>query len=85
MLNLWVVKKQRAMITIRGGVISHQNGTTVSYKAKCDKCGTVDSDESIINVTRGVTEVYSKRCSACGNNQTIMMKHVVEPKPQGLS
>jgi len=68
------------MITINGGLIARQNGTTVTYKVKCDKCGNIELDESTVNVTRGVTEIYSKKCTACGHNQVIKMKHVVEPK-----
>lgn len=68
------------MIVIQGGLISKQEGNTISYKVKYDKCGNVEPDESIVNVTRGVTEIYSKKCSACGNNQSIKMKHVVEAK-----
>jgi len=66
------------MITITGGVISKQVGSTVTYKAKCEKCGNVEPEESIVNVSKGVTEIYSKKCSACGNNQTIKMKHISE-------
>ena len=68
------------MIVIQGGVISKQEGTTVTYKVKCDKCGNLELDESIVNVTKGVTEICSKKCSVCGNNQTVKMKHVVEAK-----
>jgi len=68
------------MIVIQGGLISKEEGNTISYKVKCDKCGSVEPSESSVNITKGVTEVYNERCSACGNNQTIKMKHEVKTK-----
>jgi len=63
------------MITISGGIITKQNGSTVSFKAKCDKCDFVDTVETTITVTRGVTDVSTKQCSNCGNIQITKIKH----------
>ena len=63
------------MITISGGIISKQNGTSVTFKVKCDKCSYVDPTETTITVTRGVTDVSTKQCSNCGNNQVTKIKN----------
>ena len=63
------------MITISGGIISKQNGTSVTFKAKCDKCGYIDPAETTITVTKGVTDVSTKLCQSCGNNQITKIKH----------
>jgi hypothetical protein len=66
------------LITISGGVISKQNGSSISYKLKCDKCGNFESTESTVTLTKGVTEISTKKCPICGNNQIIKMKHTAE-------
>jgi len=71
-------KKEKDMITISGGVISKQSGSSITYKLKCDKCGNAESSETTVTVTKGVTEISTKKCSNCGNNQIIKMKHTVE-------
>lgn len=63
------------MITIFGGIILKQNGSSVTYKLKCDKCGNAESKESTVTLTKGVTEISTKKCDNCGNNQTIKIKH----------
>lgn len=61
-------------ITIAGGEVSSQKGTTVTYKLKCDGCGYLDNSEASITMMRGVTEVTSKKCPNCGKIQVIKMK-----------
>ncbi|RPH31148.1 MAG: hypothetical protein EHM93_14680 [Bacteroidales bacterium] len=63
------------MITISGGVISKESGTSVSYKLKCEKCGQINDSESTVTMTKGVTEISTKKCSFCGNVQMIKMKY----------
>jgi uncharacterized Zn finger protein len=61
------------MATISGGVITKQSGSSITYKLKCDKCGTVDHSESTIT-SNGGTDAYTKRCSKCGNQQKVIIK-----------
>jgi len=63
------------MVTITGGIITKQNGSSVTFKVKCDKCNFVDTVETNITVTKGVTDVSTKQCSNCGNNQVTKIKH----------
>ena len=62
------------MLTISGGVITKQSGSSVTYKLKCEKCGNAEPSESTVTLTKGVTEISTKKCSNCGNSQTIKMK-----------
>lgn len=64
------------MVTISGGIISNQNGYSVTYKVKCEKCETIDSVETTITLTKGVTEITTKKCSSCGNIQIVKMRYV---------
>jgi hypothetical protein len=67
-------EKENNMVTITGGVISKQNGSSISFKLKCEKCGNVEHPESLVSLSKGVTEITTKKCSYCGNNQMIKMK-----------
>jgi len=62
------------MITISGGEVLKQNGSSITYKLKCSRCGNIESSEATITIMKGVTEVTAKRCSNCGNNQIVKMK-----------
>ena len=62
------------MLTISGGIITKQSGTSITYKLKCEKCGNAETPESIVSLTKNVTEISTKKCSNCGNIQTIKMK-----------
>ena len=64
-------------ITILGGEILRQIGSSVTYKLKCDSCGYVDQTETTVTLTVGVTEITTKKCPNCGKNQIIKMKHSV--------
>jgi hypothetical protein len=67
------------MITISGGVISRQAGSTITYKAKCDSCQNVEPNETTVTITKGVTEISTFRCSNCGKYQITKIKHANEP------
>ena len=71
-------KTEKILITISGGVISKQIGSSITYKLLCEKCGIAESSEKTITITKGVTEVLSKKCSNCGNNQIIKMKYMID-------
>lgn len=77
-LKMEDVKLEENKIAITGGVISKQNGSSITYKLKCEKCGSVEHNENTVTVTKGVTEVSTKKCSSCGNNQVIKLKHIVK-------
>ena len=72
------IKQEETKIAIAGGVISKQNGSSITYKLKCEKCGFIEHNENTVTVTKGVTEVSTKKCSSCGNNQVIKLKHIVK-------
>jgi len=62
------------MITITGGIISRQNGSTVTYKLKCNSCAFEDQIETTITLTKGVTEITTQKCPNCAKVQIIKMK-----------
>lgn len=72
------------MVTITGGVISKQNGSSVTFKSKCDKCDNVEPSETTITLTKGVTEVSTFRCSNCGRYQTTKIKDIAEKQKNNL-
>ena len=63
------------MLTISGGIILKQSGSSVTYKPKCEVCGNAESSECTVTITKGVTEISTNKCSNCGNHQTIKIKH----------
>ena len=66
------------MITISGGVISKQSGSSVTYKLKCVNCNNVELNETTVSITKGVTEITTFRCSNCGNNQITKIKYAAD-------
>ncbi len=68
------------MITITGGIISKQNGSMVTYQFKCSKCDYIDSSQTTITLTKGVTEVSTQQCPNCSITQIIKMKIVEDEK-----
>jgi hypothetical protein len=66
------------MITISGGVISKQRGSSVVYKLMCDRCGIAETNDSFASISIGVTEVSTKKCSNCGNKQIVKIKYTVD-------
>ena len=71
-------KTKKNMITISGGIISKQIGSSITYKLICDKCGIAESSERTVTITKGVTEISTKKCSNCGYNQIIKMKYIID-------
>jgi len=68
------------MITISGGVISKQTGSSVTYNPQCDSCKSVEPYETTVTITRGVTEISTFICSNCGNHQITKIKDVTDTK-----
>lgn len=62
------------MVIITGGVVLKQNGTSVTFKSKCEKCGNVDNAEATLTLMKGVSEITTKKCLKCGNSQIVKMK-----------
>jgi hypothetical protein len=63
------------MATITGGVFTKQSSSSLTYKMKCDKCGTVEQSENQIGmVYTGATTSYTRSCSKCSNKQKIIIK-----------
>ena len=66
------------MVTITGGVISKQMGSSVRFIHTCEKCGNSEHPETLVSLTKGVTEITSKKCSKCGNNQMVKLKLIAD-------
>ena len=66
------------MITINGGIITRINDSMICFKLECKKCGAIESTESRVIVSVGITEVSTRKCPNCGCYQTIKIKHIVE-------
>lgn len=58
---------------LQGAVIVKQDGTRISYKQKCEKCGNVSSSTTTTSVSLNSSSkiTSSFRCSKCGNQQKI--------------
>lgn len=66
------------MVSITGGIVSKQKGTSITFTPKCEKCGNAEYSATTVTLTKGITEVSTKRCSVCGNNQMVKMKLLAE-------
>jgi DNA-directed RNA polymerase subunit M/transcription elongation factor TFIIS len=58
---------------LQGAVIVKQDGTRVSYKQKCEKCGNVSNSTTTTSVSSSSSSkmTSSFRCSKCGNQQKV--------------
>lgn len=57
---------------ITGAVIANQNGSQMSYKNKCEKCGTTSSSTNTVSVpSKGNKYTNNFRCMKCGNQQRV--------------
>ena len=59
-------------VALQGAVIVKQDGSRISYKQKCDKCGNVSSTTTTTTIGSNLTSNF--RCSKCGNNQKIIIQ-----------
>ncbi len=59
---------------LSGGVITKESGSQITYRLKCDKCGTVEHSESQVTVSKGSTSTYTRKCMKCGNQQKVIIK-----------
>ncbi|MBS1940109.1 MAG: hypothetical protein JST38_04450 [Bacteroidetes bacterium] len=59
-------------VPTQGAVIAHQNGSQMSYKNKCDKCGAMSSSTNSVTVP-GPRQKYTNnfRCMKCRNQQRV--------------
>ena len=57
---------------VTGAVIANQNGSQMSYKDKCEKCGTTSSSTHSAAVpSKGNKYTNNFRCMKCGNQQRV--------------
>ncbi len=58
---------------LQGAVIVKKDGLRISYKQKCEKCGTIRNGSINTTVPSRSSSKYTSnfRCSKCGNNQKI--------------
>jgi DNA-directed RNA polymerase subunit M/transcription elongation factor TFIIS len=62
-------------IALKGAIIIEQKGSTLVYKAKCEKCGNVAGTTiSTPAPSKGGTYTYTYHCTKCGNSQRIEIK-----------
>ena len=54
---------------IQGAVIVKDNGSLITYKQKCEKCGNVSNNTTSTSIGSKLTTNF--RCSKCGNNQKV--------------
>ncbi|MCC6838651.1 MAG: hypothetical protein IT230_00685 [Flavobacteriales bacterium] len=59
-------------VPTQSAVIDHQNGSQMSYKNKCEKCGTMSSSINTLSVP-GPRQMYTNNfpCMKCGNQQRV--------------
>lgn len=59
-------------VPVQGAVIANQNGSQMSYKNKCEKCGAMSSSTNTVSVP-GTRQKYTSnfRCMKCGNQQRV--------------
>jgi primosomal protein N' len=59
-------------IPTQGAVIANQNGSQMSYKKKCEKCGDLSGSTHTCSVP-GPRQKHTSnfRCMKCGNQQQI--------------
>lgn len=59
-------------VPVQGAVIANQNGSQMSYKNKCEKCGAMGNSTNTVSVP-GPRQNYTNnfRCSKCGNQQRV--------------
>lgn len=58
---------------LQGAVIVKQDGTKISNKQKCDKCGnaTNNTTTTTVSLSSSSKMTSSFRCNKCGNQQKI--------------
>jgi len=62
-------------VALSGAVIIQQQGSSLKYKKKCEKCGWVDnSTVSTSSPSKNSTSTTYFTCPKCRNNQKIMIQ-----------
>lgn len=58
---------------LQGAIIVKQDGTRLTYKQKCEKCGNVSNNTTTTNVSSSSSSktTSSFKCSKCGTQQKI--------------
>jgi DNA-directed RNA polymerase subunit M/transcription elongation factor TFIIS len=58
---------------LQGAIIVKQDGTRVTYKQKCEKCGNISGNTTTTSVSSSSSSkmTSSFRCSKCGNQQKV--------------
>ncbi len=68
-------KKKGRVISIKGGIISNQDGRMVRYRKKCLKCGLDDRSISTMQIRSGVTRL-NFFCPKCRKNQQVEIQGI---------
>ncbi|HPF91405.1 MAG TPA: hypothetical protein PLL57_12160 [Flavobacteriales bacterium] len=59
-------------VPTQGAVIANQNGSQMSYKNKCEKCGAMSSSTNTVSVPGPRQKYFNNfRCMKCGNQQRV--------------
>jgi hypothetical protein len=65
----------KRVVSIRGGILCTQDGTTVRFKKKCDKCGHEDQTRSTAAIRVGSIRVPFF-CPKCRKSRTVDMSAI---------
>lgn len=63
------------VVTIQGGSLLEHPFHSITYRVRCEKCGTVESKKHTLSLTQGVTEVASVQCATCGHVQMVKIRN----------
>lgn len=63
-------------IAIQGAVITKKEGLKISYKKKCDKCGTLSSTTTSTTASSSSSSKSTStfKCIKCGNMQKVIIQ-----------
>jgi hypothetical protein len=62
-------------VVLSGAVIIKQEGSQITYKNKCEKCGWVDSSTTTTSApNKNSTRSTSFTCQKCRNDQRILIQ-----------
>ncbi len=58
-------------IALQGAVFTKQEGQRITYKKKCEKCGTVSQGTVQMSISANAKTTSFFRCGKCNNNQKV--------------
>jgi hypothetical protein len=68
-------ERLKRVVSIRGGILCSQDGVSVRFKKKCEKCGYEDAARSVAPIRTGSMRI-SFYCRKCRKSRTVEMNAV---------